>query len=792
MNERATMFPIRIHLALLSGLLTSLFMLACGAERPSVEAEPTVEGPPGTHVYVVNTPYNGVATASLEERIYMADVVVKARLQSARNDVLSFRAIAYLKGTGPGNFTVRAKTAGRDTQWDNQDAILFLNRLTGESENFRFIDTTFWGYNITSIAAHEYTGVLPEGYSLGRRNPVWLPAGSGSDTSSSRSLPSGSIIIEYDGNTPVVVTESELKGEIRWLTRAATSSPVSGQSSGTSKSNTATQVPEGYQACIKEAVNFIRLQRDWEAYYNRPFGPSYDGVSFDSNTGMGEPVVVYGYQYSPEYDIHSISGSDAHLFKVQRGDHDNNPENGYKPGVVTTRPLPAGTYTFNHRVQPWYSIPCDFQPEGAYTHFTVWVTAPPGTIHEAFFDPATTTVGVGYFTGATTTGVLKPAAFSTGSASTTITGLKWKDGEVVLSLSPFVSLGDHQLEFIDLDGSTAFALRAPDATADSAAGTLTWDVPDRPWSAGDLLMLRIGPAPDSAPAPLDVSVSLSDDALTISWNAVADASLYRVQRRTDGASEWTSLSAATTTQALSPEGGLSCGATYEFRLQARGDGETYLASWGLPSESVSHTTAACNLPPAFATSTYAFSVSEDAATSTTVATVSATDPDGDAVSYSITAGNDGGAFSIDGGGSIAVAAPLDYEAVSSYTLTVQAVDGRGGAATSTVNVAVTDVAEIPPPAPQNLSATSTHASVTLSWDAPDDPSATGYQILRRRPLEGERTLLVHVADTGSAQTTYTDTDVTPDTQYAYRVKAINAAGPGPVSNFVNLTTPAQP
>ena len=82
--------------------------------------------------------------------------------------------------------------------------------------------------------------------------------------------------------------------------------------------------------------------------------------------------------------------------------------------------------------------------------------------------------------------------------------------------------------------------------------------------------------------------------------------------------------------------------------------------------------------------------------------------------------------------------------------------------------------------------------MTLSWDVPDDPSITGYRILRRRPLEGERTLLVHMADTGSTETTYTDTDVAPGTQYAYRVKAINAAGPGAASNFVNLTTPSQP
>ena len=96
---------------------------------------------------------------------------------------------------------------------------------------------------------------------------------------------------------------------------------------------------------------------------------------------------------------------------------------------------------------------------------------------------------------ATTTGVLKPATFSVGGASTTITGLKWEGGSVVLSLSPFASLDDLQLEFIDLDGTTILVLRASDATADSGAGTLTWAEVDRPWSAGDLLMLRIGPAP---------------------------------------------------------------------------------------------------------------------------------------------------------------------------------------------------------------------------------------------------------------------------------------------------------
>ena len=77
-------------------------------------------------------------------------------------------------------------------------------------------------------------------------------------------------------------------------------------------------------------------------------------------------------------------------------------------------------------------------------------------------------------------------------------------------------------------------------------------------------------------------------------------------------------------------------------------------------------------------------------------------------------------------------------------------------------------------------------SVTLSWDAPDDDSVTGYQILRRRPAEGEGTLLVYLDDTGSTATTFTDTDVTAGTRHVYRVRAINEAGLSRVSNYVRV------
>ena len=107
--------------------------------------------------------------------------------------------------------------------------------------------------------------------------------------------------------------------------------------------------------------------------------------------------------------------------------------------------------------------------------------------------------------------------------------------------------------------------------------------------------------------------------------------------------------------------------------------------------------------------------------------------------------------------------------------------------TATAEVAAATPTD-PPRRPLNLTAAANEdGTVTLSWDAPDDDSITGYQILRRRPTKGEPTLLVHVNDTGSSATEYTDSDVTPDVGHTYRVKAINPAGLSRWSNFVTVT-----
>ena len=125
----------------------------------------------------------------------------------------------------------------------------------------------------------------------------------------------------------------------------------------------------------------------------------------------------------------------------------------------------------------------------------------------------------------------------------------------------------------------------------------------------------------------------------------------------------------------------------------------------------------------------------------------------------------------------------------SYTLRATAYPegSLGGGELGTLEVSFT-ISDSSPAAPQNLTAAvNGDGHIVLSWDAPDDDSVTGYQILRRRPGLGEDTLLVYVENTNSTGTTFTDTDVTAGTRHVYRVKAINDAALSGRSNYVRAT-----
>ena len=381
------------------------------------------------------------------------------------------------------------------------------------------------------------------------------------------------------------------------------------------------------------------------------------------------------------------------------------------------------------------------------------------------------------------------------------------------------------------------------------------------------------PPPVYAPAPATLTATGSgEDTANLTWGSVSGISNYHVQHREDGETRWTTATDSATGTAHTITR-LWCGKTHEFRVGARGDGTTYNERAGLwsptttaamdactphpprfradsytfeaavggsagdsvgvvsaidvnddaitysitagneagkfaigattgaitlaaslsPTAGVAYTltvgasddvsgtgsatvtvttacpdTGVCNRPPEFSSSAYGFTVTENASTGDAVGTVSATDPDAtDTLTYSITAGNADGKFAIgESSGVISVAGELDYETASSHTLTAQASDGiEDGSDTVTVEIAVTDVAEDPPPAPQGLTAGAIgDTSVSLSWTAVR--GASKYRV-ERRTGSGEWT----VASDSITGTSFTAKGLTPSSEYAFRVSA---------------------
>ena len=130
------------------------------------------------------------------------------------------------------------------------------------------------------------------------------------------------------------------------------------------------------------------------------------------------------------------------------------------------------------------------------------------------------------------------------------------------------------------------------------------------------------------------------------------------------------------------------------------------------------------------------------------------------------------------------------------TVTVSFTDDAGHeemlTSKATDTVAAAEPAE-PPPAPTGLTAAASHDQVVLSWDDPQDDSIIGYVILRRdRAIHEPGTFVTVAADTGSADTGYTDGTVEPEKEYVYRIRAINGHGVSELSRWVRADTPAPP
>ena len=386
-------------------------------------------------------------------------MIVRASLSSAGSSSLTFKVIEYLKGTGPSTITVAADPSLRNSSYDKREAVLFLSlQSSGEagvsdsSGPFVFADMHY----------------SDPGYTVDTLDPAWLPA------------------TETDANTGTFITDSgvaqgmsketislaDLRAKITWVGGGE---------------NIA-----GYDHCVLSVLNYMHFHRNQEAYYGRPWIPPTFNEPLAS--GMGTGTVLYDYppdHGDPGYGRFWLTGQDAGLFNVLIVDDNKSAADGYHKRLATARPLPKGVYKFrNHGILYKY-LPCNFTPAGGTGKgdWTVTVTAPAGTLHEAFFDP----VSVGDAIQAdAANGVLTPRAFTgVDGARAAIRRIAYEAGAVTVEVSPVEALAGQVVDFIGPDGAVGLSLGVGDAAVDGGGETLRWSAASAPWEAGDTLMVRV-------------------------------------------------------------------------------------------------------------------------------------------------------------------------------------------------------------------------------------------------------------------------------------------------------------
>ena len=219
-----------------------------------------------------------------------------------------------------------------------------------------------------------------------------------------------------------------------------------------------------------------------------------------------------------------------------------------------------------------------------------------------------------------------------------------------------------------------------------------------------------------------------------------------------------------------------------YHAQVRAHNDEGVSAW---SDLGERRTSKNNGPPTFPGSTATRSVAENSPAGTNVgAPVSATDPDGDALTYKL-GGTDSSRFEIASStGQITLKAGtnLNYEAKSSYSVNVEVSDGKdtnGNADTSTdaliwVTINVADVLE-PPSKPAAPTVTLTGTDLKATWTAPDmtgKPPLTDYDV-RYRAKDASAWSVWQIAGTAT-QTTITVQ--TAGIVYEVQVKAKNDEG----------------
>ena len=535
--------------AWLAAALLSL-AVACAAPAPAEPATPAHAPPaialnsppptstPGAEDAVVEVVVRGDGSiidkgfVSLDERILRAEIIAIATMKSVKAYAkpyfvdkhmpaleFTFDAHQYLKGEGGDFLTVllpleyefydaeseaveRAKDwIAEDRWWDDRPSLIFLQAATahlGEvaakvpasgPERYEFIPN---GIDSAALYATAIDRYFTDMFSIrSQRNRVWLPSSAPANAALNLdSANAGGVrfllgdplddAFGFSANRGAISDEAAAKRVSSDISLSALRSRIKAMEDLVSEGGGV----EGYAECLESKMEIER----------RLHAPGHSEFHIDSGLPEGSVFADAGLWGGQGYSTDYFKGAHSHLFEEVRVDSNDNPTDGYRIQSKIKRPLPRGSYVLENYSQDQIHLPCDYEILGQY--WTVHVAPLAGTIHEAFFDPAS--IGSGGAVGAdAANGVLKPADFTFGGGGVSLDSIRWESQAAEMRLSPHARLANHHADFIALDGSVALRLDFDDATetGEGDSRALSWPICAQPWQAGDLLMIRISESP---------------------------------------------------------------------------------------------------------------------------------------------------------------------------------------------------------------------------------------------------------------------------------------------------------
>ena len=329
----------------------------------------------------------------------------------------------------------------------------------------------------------------------------------------------------------------------------------------------------------------------------------------------------------------------------------------------------------------------------------------------------------------------------------------------------------------DIDSSGQLKTKAALNHEDKSSYTVTVKVSDG--SLSDTVNVTITVTdvdePPGKPAALDVQAA-SQTVLNVTWQAPSNTgpaiSDYDYRYKESGATGWTEVTDTTITATSTTISGLTANTAYHVQVRATNDEGT--GAW---SDSGRATTQQQpNRAPEFpGNARTVLRVAENTPAGANIGDpYTAADPNaGDTLTYSLE-GADASSFIIDSIGQLRTSAALNYEAKTSYSVTVKVSDGRGGSDTVTVTISVTDVNEPPgKPAAPTLARDESKTDLAVSWEAPENtgPPISRYDY-RYRQLGATWT------DRNTTNTITTITGLLEGQTYEVQMRASNAEGAG--------------